>query len=449
MIRKAPRSVVAVGAGALLLSTVLAGCTAPTDGGGTGTISQEEFDAAMSTPTTLTFWTWVPDIQKEVDMFEAAYPEITVNVENVGQGGPHYQKIRSAIQAGDGAPDVAQIEYQYIPSFVVTGDLLDLTPYGAQEHADDFIPWVWNQVSNGDSVYAYPQDIGPMGNLYRTDVYEAAGIDGPAETWEEYAEDAQAVKDATGNYISNLAAGEPSQFVGFLWQAGVQPFGYDGDQTVSINVNSDGAKEVAQYWQDLIQADLVSTDPGWTDEWFQSLNTAHYSGWLTAAWAPIFLEGAIADSSGNWAAAPLPQWDPANPSSGNWGGSTDAVLSSSKNPIAAAELARWINDEPEPTLAFAAEQKLYPATNFTLENAEFADASSEFFGGQKVAAEFAEIAQTVDTEFQWLPFMDFAYESYNTTVGAALTEKGDIVGSLDAWQDALVQYATEQGFTVK
>ena len=40
----------------------------------------------MSTPTDLTFWTWVPDIQNEVDLFEAKYPAIKVKVENVGQG---------------------------------------------------------------------------------------------------------------------------------------------------------------------------------------------------------------------------------------------------------------------------------------------------------------------------------------------------------------------------
>ena len=82
----------------------------------------------MTTPTKLTFWTWVPDIENEVKLFEEKYPAIDVTVENVGQGLAHYQKLRSAIEAGEGAPDVAQIEYQYIPSFVLPESLLDLTP---------------------------------------------------------------------------------------------------------------------------------------------------------------------------------------------------------------------------------------------------------------------------------------------------------------------------------
>ena len=35
---------------------------------------------------------------------------------------------------------------------------------------------------------------------------------------------------------------------------------------------------------------------------------------------------------------------------GNWGGSTDAVLTTTENPIAAAELAMWINTEQDPAL---------------------------------------------------------------------------------------------------
>ena len=199
----------------------------------------------MTTPTELTFWTWVPDIQNEVDLFEAKYPDIKVKVENVGQGLPHYQKLRSAIEAGEGAPDVAQIEYQYIPSFVLPESLLDLTPYGGDELADDYVEWAWNQVSPGDEVWAIPQDVGPMGNLYREDILTAAGITEPPATYEDYATAAKAVKETTGSYISNLGATQAGQMIGFFWQAGIKPFGYDGKETVSIDVNSDEAKQVA------------------------------------------------------------------------------------------------------------------------------------------------------------------------------------------------------------
>ncbi len=450
MRKKAPRTAVALGTGLLAAALVLTGCT----GGGGGTsgdtkpVSQSDIDKAMKTPTTLTFWTWVPDIKNEVALFEKKYPAIKVDVENVGQGAAHYQKLRTALKAGKGAPDVAQMEFQYIPSFKVTDSLLNLTPYGAADLADQYVPWVWNQVKQTDGVYAIPQDSGPMGNLYREDILAKAGVTQAPTTWDEYAQDAATVKEKTGVYMSNLASGQAGQMLGLLWQAGVKPFGYDGDKGVKVDVNSAEAKKVAAYWQDLIQKGYVSTDPDFNDSWYQGLANGKYAGWLTAAWGPVFLQGTAAKTSGLWRAAPLPQTPGTKAASGNWGGSSDVVLKSSKNPIAAYELAKFINNDPESTLMFANKQFLFPTLNETLKSPEFVDQESAFYGGQKVNAMFAEVSTTVDTKFEWLPYMDYAYSSYTETVGKALSAKGDLAAGLDAWQAALVKYGTQQGFSV-
>ena len=192
--RKAPRTALALGSGAVAAALILSGCTpgGGGDAGEAGAITDEQREEALNTPTELTFWTWVPDIENEVALFEEAYPAIDVTVENVGQGLPHYQKLRSAIEAGRGAPDVAQIEYQYIPSFVLSESLLDLRPYGAEEIEGDYVGWAWNQVSPDEEVWAIPQDVGPMGNLYREDILAAAGITEPPATWDEYAQAARA-----------------------------------------------------------------------------------------------------------------------------------------------------------------------------------------------------------------------------------------------------------------
>src|SRR5687768_4500607 len=98
IMKKARRTAVTLVGGAVTVGMLLTGCT-PDAGGGTtdGPITDEQREEALSTPTELTFWTWVPDIENEVALFEEKYPEIDVTVENVGQGLPHYQKLRSAI----------------------------------------------------------------------------------------------------------------------------------------------------------------------------------------------------------------------------------------------------------------------------------------------------------------------------------------------------------------
>jgi multiple sugar transport system substrate-binding protein len=442
------RAAVTITSIAAVAALALTGCTSdPGTGEGTGTITDAQREEALNTETNLTFWTWVPDIQDQVDLFEAKYPKIHVKVENVGQGLDHYAKVRTAAAAGNG-PDVVQLEYQFISSFALSGELLDLTPYGAEDIAGDYVPWVWNQGVANDQILAIPQDSGPLGNLYREDILTAAGITEPPATWDEYKTAAEAVRDKTDSVIGNMAPNQGAGWLGLLWQAGVKPFAYDGDKGVTINVNSPEAKKVMAYWQDMIQNDLVTTDADFTDEWYAGLNQGKYAGWLTAAWAPVFLSGAAADTSGLWRAAPLPQWDADNPASGNWGGSADAVLKTSKNPIAAYELAQWINHEQEPALLFATKQHFFPTANSVLEDPAFIGDEPEFYGGQKVNELFAQISTTVDPDWQWLPFMEFAYTNFNETFGAQVAAHGDLGAGLDAWQAALVDYATQQGFTV-
>lgn len=93
--RKAPRTALALGSGAIAAALVLSGCTpgGGDAGGDTGPITEEQREEALNTETELTFWTWVPDIENEVALFEEKYPAIDVKVENVGQGLPHYRSF--------------------------------------------------------------------------------------------------------------------------------------------------------------------------------------------------------------------------------------------------------------------------------------------------------------------------------------------------------------------
>ena len=77
-------------------------------------------------PVELTFWAWCPGSAEMSAKFSEKYPHITVKHENVGQGGPHYVKLRDALKAGSGLPDVAQMEFNSIPSFRALNALADM-----------------------------------------------------------------------------------------------------------------------------------------------------------------------------------------------------------------------------------------------------------------------------------------------------------------------------------
>jgi multiple sugar transport system substrate-binding protein len=413
-------------------------------------VSQADIDKAMSTPTEITFWSWVPNLQKEVNLFQKKYPAIKVKLVNAGQGGAQYTKLRTALKAGTGFPDAVQIEFQYIPTFSLTKSLMDLRPYGAEALKDQFVPWTWNQVVGaGGQVWAIPQDSGPMGMLYRKDIFDKYGIAVP-KTWDEFAAAAKKLHAADPNvYMTNLAQSQAGVWFGLLWQAGVKPFENPTADSVKVNLNGDESKKVADYWNGLIKDGVVSTDADFNDPWYQALNRGKYATWLTAAWGPVFLAGSAKSTSGKWRAAPLPQWDAGKNVSGNWGGSTTAVVQGTKNPIAAAKLAEFINTDPESTKMFASEQFLFPVTKSLLADQSFTDSPLPFYGGQTVNKMFAGISDTVDTKFQWPPFLDQAVTDWNETVGKSFANKGDTSAALDQWQQRVTKYAQNQGFKVE
>jgi multiple sugar transport system substrate-binding protein len=448
--RGAPSPVAALVVAASLALTACGGGGSKNDGGAAPQgVTRADIDKAMQTPTQLTFWTWVPNIDKEVALFEKKYPAIDVKVVNAGQGTPQYTKLRTALKAGTGAPDAAQIEFQYIPTFSITKDLLDLRPYGAEALKESFVDWTWGQVTgaNGE-IWAYPQDTGPMGMLYRKDVLDKHGIT-PPKTWDEFADAARKLHAADPNvYLTNIAANEAGAWMGLLWQAGAKPFETTGPESVALKLNDETSKKVAGYWGGLIKEGVVSTDPDFTDPWYQGLNRGKYAAWLTAAWGPVFLTGSAKATSGKWRAAPLPQWDAGKSVSGNWGGSTTAVLKGTKNPIAAAKLAEFINSDPESTTMMATEQFLFPATKALLADPAFAQQKPEFYGGQAVNQTFGEISGTVDTKFQWPPFLDQTFSDWNETLGKAFANKTDTGAALDQLQSRVTTYAKNQGFNV-
>src|SRR5579883_3084301 len=227
---------------AAALIALLAAC-----GGGTGGTT------TSSGPVTLTFWSWVPNLQQEVNLFEKSHPNIKVKLVNAGQGTPEYTKLRTALKAGSGAPDVVQIEFQYLPTFELTGKLVDLSQYGASDVKNDYVPWTWAQVSQGSKVYAIPQDSGPMGLLYRKDIFDQYHLPVPT-TWAQYAQEAiQLHKDNPKIYMTDFPPSDGAWFLALAWQAGSRPFKANGTN-LTINFNDAPALKVADYWDNLIKA---------------------------------------------------------------------------------------------------------------------------------------------------------------------------------------------------
>src|SRR5215472_6816041 len=79
---------------------------------------------------TITFWSWVPGLQTAVDQFNRSHPDIHVVLQNLGVGA-EYRQLTKAFTNASGAPDVAQIEYAFLPQYEQSNSLVDLSLYEA------------------------------------------------------------------------------------------------------------------------------------------------------------------------------------------------------------------------------------------------------------------------------------------------------------------------------
>lgn len=443
------------GAGIVIAAAVaLAGC-APADSPEESPASvnpptAKEVEEALSTPTTLTYWGWDLSAPASVEAFEKLHPAITIDYVNAGVATPEYQKLRTALAAGSGVPDVVFMEGAIISSFAQTDSLLDLTTMGAASLEADFVPAAWGPVALGDQVLGLPVGANLVASFYRADLFQAAGITEPPTTWADFAAAAKALKETTGAAIANIPANDPSMLLNAFFQAGTQPFGWEpGSSTVSIHLNSPEMKEVADYWDDLLQSDYVSSVPGWGDAFYQAVNADNLATWQAGVWAsPVLADSTT--TSGKWRVSSWPQWNTDENEGAIWaGGIADVVMDASENKIAAYEFIKFrATDE-----AFAREKAYQfgwdPVLTSMLEDPEWLVKTDPFTGDQEVNRVFADVLKNVGPVWHYPPFMEFIYSSFTDTVGTAAVEKTGLSASLDAWQDIVVNYAEQQGFTVE
>jgi len=441
----------------LAVGTTLAACGGGSSdsgsGGDTAAGSQADLDAALEAGGTITYWSWTPSAQDQVDAFEKAYPNVTVNYVNAGTNTDEYTKLTNAISAGSGGPDVAQIEYYAIPQFALTDSLLDLGTYGLDSLSDSFTSSTWDQVQYNGNVYGLPQDSGPMALFYNEKSFKAAGIDEAPTTWDEYIEDAKKIHEFNSDWYITSDNGDGGQTSSMIWQAGGHPFTSDGN-SISIDFSDEGTQKYTAMWNQLVENGLLSDTAGWTDAWFKGLADGSIASLITGAWMPGNLEANAAGASGDWKVAPMPTYD-GTAASAESGGSSMAVMKQSSNPALAAAFVRWLNTSTESVGIFI-DSGGFPATTADLSDPSFTETESKYFGGQKINEVLAAAADTVQPDWSYLPIQAYANTIFGDTAGkTSYTSSGGAVKGTDlnkglaAWKDALDEYAQQQGFTVE
>jgi multiple sugar transport system substrate-binding protein len=455
--RRMTTAVAGAAAICMLAACSSGGSTSSSAGGGTTSSPASSASPSVSVvaggscsgnATKVLFWAWVPGMGRAVTEFNKTHPDICVTQEDVGAGNPEYVAITNALKAGSGAPDVAEVEFDELPSFEVTKNVVNLVPYGANTYKSKFTTWAWDEVSQGSGVYAMPGDAGPMAFYYNTKLLAKYGIT-PPTTWAEFAADAAKLHQANPNaYMTNFSAIDLQWVMSLMAQDNAWPFAYSGGSNVTINWTGPKQMAFASYWQNLLSAHEVNATTDVSATSFADLDKGIDASWLSSAWGPSYFAPDAKASLGDWRAAPLPQWTAGANVAANWGGSTYPVFSQSKHPKEAAEFAEWLNaTDASWNITKTAPSSLFPTYLPLLNSASYKNITVPLSGSSTPGTQFTAAASQIQG-VPWPPFMTEALTQSATVFAGVMNGKQTLQTAFKNFQNVLVNYAKAQGFTV-
>ncbi len=364
-------------------------------------------------------WAWninVPVLKKAAQEYEKQYPDVTVNILDIGRQDV-YTKINVALQAkGKGLPDAFLVEDEYLAGFLANwpNAFADLSALGYDQYAGDF-PQFKKAVTQIDGkFYAMPFDIGPVAVFYRPSYFKQSDVDPLSiETWDDYISAGKKINQATGAYMTITATDDDGFFRILMQQREVGYF----DDKGNIDFNNPSVLESLTLIDDMEQQGILYTaGKGW-DGFVQSITGSKIVAMPMGAWVAGTIESQAPDQSGDWRVMPLPK-DHKGRRAANIGGSNFAIPAVGDNVDLAYDFMEFFTTNIANQVE-AFKGGLYPSYLPIYKEPSFKEGVA-FFGDQPI---WADIAKTVPDIPGATYTIDYAIarEEGNKTVAEAIT----------------------------
>ena len=248
---------------AAMAGSMLAGCGGKSDGDKKET-GKREMEVEGDNVTTLNVWTFIENHQdfytEMAEKWNEENPDKKVKLvlSNMAYDDMH-NKLSLALESGEGAPDVVDIELGKFPAFT-TGQigLMDLTD-AIEPYKDKVVESRLDLYAKDGKYYGFPTHVGTTVAFYNTEELEAAGIDYTAiKTWEDFKNAGIKYKEATGKTFAAAETTAQWTLNLMLAQKGGSYLKEDG----SLDVNNDTMAECLQYLKDMQTAGALDTIAG-------------------------------------------------------------------------------------------------------------------------------------------------------------------------------------------
>lgn len=406
---------------------------------------------AISAENEITVWVDATR-QPAVEAFQAAHPEITVNMVlddgSSGASGTFQTKIGLADQAGEGWPDVvfstqvndaawASKETNGVQAFakVLNDGFLD------QSFLDGFTPGALDPVTIDGVVYGLRNDLAPVLFWYNKKLLDEFGYDVPV-TWEDY----QALGD-------KLAAEHPGYFLGvvgdgfegpyiYYWSGQAPIFQVDDDRFIS-NVNDPNAAKVTAMLDHMLANGTVTQDSLWGADFVAKADR------LVAIPGPAWYSGALFQNPANvnaepgtWGASVPLYWTDGDKVTGNVGGGVWYASSHATDNLDAIKTFLEFVITNEQTAGTGGLPAYESAAETWLER----QASSGFYAGDFKTA----VSTAAGSVWSGWGYPNFSPEtSWSKVIVPGLAAGKTIAELSDAWQQEMKNEAQVVGYTVE
>lgn len=335
---------------AAMVGTMLAGCGgSKSESDDKKEVGKREMEVEGEDVTTLNVWTFVENHQDfYTDMAEKwneANPDKKVKLvlSNMAYEDMH-NKLSLALESGEGAPDVVDIELNKFPAFMSGKNvgLMDLKD-AIEPYKDIVVESRLDLYSKDGNYYGLPTHVGTTVAFYNTEALEAADIDYTTiKTWDDFKAAGVKYKEATGKTFAPAETSALWTINLMLAQKGGNYLTDDG----KLDVNNDTMVEVLQYIKDMQTAGAVDTIAGGqpdNEEAYPLYNSGDVAAAIMPFWQTSRYLSYMTDLEGKVAIAAPPVWgeDDAVKTIGG-GGTGTAVIKDSENADLAAEVFAYI-----------------------------------------------------------------------------------------------------------
>ena len=382
----------------------------------TGSAAEAETNTDLS--GTLEVWGWTTDPQYQIEAFEKAYPNVTVNYTMIGTD--YDTKMQTIVDNRTEGPDVFYADVKTVKNYIESDAWETLTddPYNIDVSDSEDYTVKLGSDSDGN-VKALSYQATPGGFWYKRDLAKKyLGTDDPDEisemlsTTEGMLDVAEKLKEGSN--------GETHMFASYkdLWQ-----FANYGMRSVAwVDGNKFQMDDYIPEFFDLAKTvrdnDYDAKIDTWSEAWYASCADDSVFGYAEPTWGLQYvIQTGAPDSEGNWGIASMP-------AAYFNGGSYLGVYQESQNKELAAEYVKFVCTNKEFLTQYANDKGDY--TSLKSVNKEIADSGYEesWCAGQNTFKFYSDQMDKINTDI---------VTKYDDTIGNLMLNNVDLYlnGQLD------------------